>query len=299
MSKRASPTLVGGFVIAGLTLALSMIILFGSGRWFRDTARVIVFFEGSVNGLRIGAPVKFRGIEIGSVSDIRINMSGALRDPRNVRIPVVLELDKKRLTAEGVERHDLDDATEIRALVHSGLRAELATESFVTNVRYVALDLKPDSPAVTQTELALPFPEIPAVRGLIEQLPDKIDSMLARLSEVDVGGIARSVQATADNARDLLASPHLRRTLESMDTLVRNANRTVAALNDVASSLQPVAAELTETAKSTRQIVSPDGALANRVSGALRELEAAARSMRRLADHLNRDPGSLLRGGRQ
>jgi len=233
------------------------------------------------------------------VHALRINMTGAVRDPAHARIAVVLELDEDRLKSEGVTGFDLRDRAQVRALVDRGLRAELATESLVTGLKYVALDAKPDTPARLVDDRAVKYPEIPSIRGAMEEAPEKISKLLANLAEVDVASIARSLQDAAADARRLLGSPHLARAIEGLDELTKNLNGTVLELKRTVGKLDPVAAEMKQTATSARRLVAPDGTLWNQLGATLKELEAAARSLRRLADHLNRDPGSILRGGAQ
>ena len=74
MNKKISPTLIGVFVIGAVALIVIAILVFGSGRLFRQTRDFVLYFDNSVNGLRIGAPVKIKGVEIGSVKDIRLQL---------------------------------------------------------------------------------------------------------------------------------------------------------------------------------------------------------------------------------
>src|SRR6266481_4430040 len=90
MGKRANPLLVGSFVLGGLALAVTVIATIGSGKFFLHTQRFVVYFDGSVNGLDTGAPVKFRGVPIGTVTDVRLKLP-----PQQVadrRIPVLIEV---------------------------------------------------------------------------------------------------------------------------------------------------------------------------------------------------------------
>jgi paraquat-inducible protein B len=299
MSKRASPTVVGAFVLIGLGLALATIVILGGGRFFRHTTRMIVYFDGSVTGLRAGAPVRFRGIDIGSVHDIKINISGAMRDPAHVRIPVVIDLDESRLSSQGMVGIDLDDRSQVNAVVDHGLRAELAIESVVTGVRYVALDFRPGTPARFEGDRSVGYPQIPSTRSLLEQAPDKLNAILAHFSAVDFEALASSIRSAADEAKALLGSPHLQHALAGIDELTRTMNRTAANLNEATRSIGPLAAEWQQTARSAGKIVAPDGTLASQLGATLAELQSAARSMRRLADHLDRDPGAVVRGARQ
>src|SRR5688572_20168813 len=95
--KRANPALIGGFVLGAVLLAVIGVVAFGSGQLFRDTERFISFFEGSITGLRVGAPVRFRGIDVGSVREIAIDLPGVERPGSDLRIAVIYDVDRERL----------------------------------------------------------------------------------------------------------------------------------------------------------------------------------------------------------
>ena len=76
MRKRASPTLIGAFVVGAVVLAVVAVGVFGSGRYFRKVYPYVVYFGGDVNGLKVGAPVKFRGIQVGDVRSILLSNGG-------------------------------------------------------------------------------------------------------------------------------------------------------------------------------------------------------------------------------
>lgn len=294
MSKRASPAIIGSFVVVAFALVLIAVMILSGGRLFRHTAHVIVYFDSSVAGLRVGAPVKFRGIEIGTVKDQRISMTGAIRDPQHVPIPVILEIDEDRLSAQGIAGIDLDDANEVRRLVGLGLRAELATESLVTGVRYVELDIKPGTPARLVGDRR--YPEIPSVHSVTETIPDRVDQVLRNLAKVDVAGLAQSMRATVDDADQLVRSPHLARAVASLDKITANLDRAVNQLSTAGQDLGPAIAEARQAVASARKT---SDRLSGQLDTTLRDVGGAARSLRRLADQLGRDPGALLRGGKQ
>ena len=98
MNKKISPTLIGAFVIGAIALLVIAIIVFGSGRLFKQTREFVLYFETSVNGLRVGAPVKFKGVEVGSVKNIVLQLE---KDTQVARIPVIIEIDLEKLQAGG------------------------------------------------------------------------------------------------------------------------------------------------------------------------------------------------------
>src|SRR6266513_856271 len=98
MGRKASPAMIGAFVVGAVALALGGILLFGSGRLFKHASTFVMFFPGDVSGLNVGAPVKFKGVEIGSVSDVQLrfgNMERVSPDQveKGIRIPVFVEID--------------------------------------------------------------------------------------------------------------------------------------------------------------------------------------------------------------
>ena len=125
MNKKISPTLMGAFVVGALALLVIAIIALGSARLFRKTYEFVLFFQGSVNGLNVGAPVKYKGVEIGSVTDILLQLEKV--EPG--RIPVIIELDAKKLAGRGFRGSLLVDPDELQRAIDQGLRGQLQMES--------------------------------------------------------------------------------------------------------------------------------------------------------------------------
>ena len=125
----------------------------------------------SVNGLRIGAPVKIKGVEIGSVKDIRLLVGqGTAAD----KIPVIIEIDLKKLIRRGAAvaaETAVDPEAMQKVIVDRGLRGQLEMESLVTGLLFVALDFFPDTPInlVQQANGDYEYPEIPTLPTTLEQ----------------------------------------------------------------------------------------------------------------------------------
>ena len=138
MGKRANPVVVGSFVLGGIVLAVTVIAMVGSGSFFRHKQRLIAYFDGSVNGLDVGAPVKFRGVPIGRVTGVRLRLPAQPVDDR--RIPVVVEIDQDRLIELGESKAVVSDEKVAEHLVAQGLRAQLELESFITGVLFLVIE---------------------------------------------------------------------------------------------------------------------------------------------------------------
>src|SRR5678815_2116458 len=72
MSKKANPTFIGLFFAIGLALGLAALLVFSSRSLFHPQEKSILYFDATLKGLNPGAPVKFRGVTIGSVVEILI-----------------------------------------------------------------------------------------------------------------------------------------------------------------------------------------------------------------------------------
>ena len=94
MSKKASPTLIGVFTLAGLLLAAGALVLFGAGKFFQKSSSIVLYFEKSAYGLLVGSEVRFGGVRIGRVTSIKVIIDQ--KQNRKI-IPVVVELSQKEL----------------------------------------------------------------------------------------------------------------------------------------------------------------------------------------------------------
>ncbi len=298
MSLRASPTVVGAFVVVGVALAVVAVTLLGSGRLFRTTEVAVSYFDDSVSGLLVGAPVKLMGLDVGRVSDIRVDVPGAGETPGPPRVAVYMELDDERFAIGGKEI-DLTEPDAVRRLVAEGLRARLGTESFVTGIRYVSLEFDPESPARLLTDGRGEHPEIPSIPGETEQLQAEATEVLAELADVDYEGTFRALRDVATDTSEVLESKELKQTLANLEQLTANLSEVSAALGPrgrIGRNLEDASEQSAETATAIRDVFDPEGALLAELQATLREVREAARSLRRLSNQLERDPASLIRG---
>ena len=324
MNKKISPTLIGGFVFGAVALLVIAVMAFGSGRLFRKTKVFVAFFDGDVNGLNIGAPVKFRGVEIGSVKKIllQLEMSMEVRS-----IPVVFEIDLEKITSRGATVALLDPSA-VKAAIDRGLRAQLRAESLVTGVLYIGIDLFPGTPVKLVQAAGSEYPEIPTVPTTLERVEVTAREILAKLSEVDFKGMMDSVSRAADGVGQLANSPALKSALQSLDQTMPKIDQAIVEIRKMASSLDgnitTLSANLQQTSDAARgamqqasltmkqtdaalkeaeaaminirDISDPDSVTFYELGRSLREVSAAARSLRLLSDSVQRNPRSLIFG---
>src|SRR5262249_3736648 len=135
MAKRSNPKLIGVFVVGAIVLVIAGVLAFGGMQLFTQKGKFVLFFQGSLAGLNVGSPVTFRGINIGSVTNVVIQYDIATQ---HLRIPVFIEIDPTELQVYGGERNPIKN---LQALVKRGLRAQLQTVSLVTGQTSINFDI--------------------------------------------------------------------------------------------------------------------------------------------------------------
>ena len=324
MSKKASTTVIGAFVLGAIVLAVACVMVLGSGKFLRKTQKFVMFFDGSVKGLQIGAPVVLRGVKLGEVTDIVLQFDP---DHMTMSIPVYAEIDPGRLSVIGG-----GDGAGSRSgpypyyqeFLDKGLRAQLQMQSFVTGQLMVDLDLRPQLPLrLVGTEKACP--EIPTVPTDMQQLSKKLE-------EIPIGAIAIKLERSLEGLEKLVNSPRLEATLTSVHQLVANldslalsartelegltshADKLASNLDGQLEAVGASARETSEAARETlarasgaleeahgaigdlRQIAAQNANVGYQLSQSIEQLTALTRSLRSMADYLDRHPEALVRG---
>jgi paraquat-inducible protein B len=329
MSKKANPTVVGAFVLGAMALALGGMFFFGSGKFFREVDTNVAFFEGSLKGLEIGAPVTFRGVRIGTVKDIRVVYD---TDKAELKIPVIFEIDLDRLTVIGDGDPTADDDEDGDILIERGMRAQLELRSLVTGQLAVNLDFFPGTEAVYHGGYE-GHDEYPTVPSEVEQLRGAAQKIIRQIQDVPFDDIADAIQATLEgmekivnsnelagaisgadrlmNSQDLQASlKGLRRALDSADAAMRSVRELADHANDrvgpLVDGLRQASDEFGDILQKAATVLESvelsldeDSDLRVRTITAMEEVAAAARSVRVLADYIERHPEALIKGKKE
>ncbi len=239
--------------------------------------KAIMVFNESVRGLTVGAPVDFRGIDIGTVTAIKVEINEA-----NQRVNVAVEVDlyPERLRAgETRQRTALSDKQRLAVLngmISRGLRAQLRSGNLVTGQLYVALDFVRDPPEAKLRSIGS-MVEIPTMPGSLEDLKASITSVARKLEKIDYEGI----------------STDLRNTLNSTTRMVKGLETTVA---DIAPEAKAVIAEAQRAMAAAERAIAPDSPILQDTRAMTMEVSRAAQAIRLLADYLERHPEALVSG---
>ena len=174
------------------------------GAAISQNARIRPLLRRFGQRLHIGAPVKFKGVEIGSVKDIKLEMG---LGNQVHKIPVIIEIDLKKVIRRGVTREKAMDPNTIREFVTQGLRGQLQTESLVTGVLYVALDWFPETPLnfVQPAGDHFQYEEIPTVPSELEQAHEALVRVVKKIDDIDFKRLIDSLAKTSDGVGQLVS----------------------------------------------------------------------------------------------
>lgn len=278
MSSKANPSAIGAFVIGGLALAIGAVLVLGGGRFFEDSSTYVMYFDGSVSGLRIGAPVEFRGVQVGEVRDI----IGTVNEELEIQIPVFVRFggDRLRSTSEGARIADTEQAIPI--LIQRGMRAQLELQSLVTGQFYIELDFHPESPARFLGD---------GVHREIPTIPSRMSELASRIQGLPIDELAASALGAMNAIETLVSSDEIGGALGSFQSTLRDMSSMVRELEQ---KLPP----MVEAAEDAFSIAAEDSPVRYQLENTLSELSAAARSIRVFSDYLAQHPEALITGKR-
>ena len=253
---------------------------------------VMMYFDQNVRGLSIGAPVEMKGIRVGEVVDVQIEVDA---DELTVRIPVLTVIEPERFAImveddqsptgekksrefqELTPRETLDN---MKRLVQKGMRAQLKTGNLLTGQLYVDLDFYPDAPPaqVVTTNGHPVFPTIPAP---LERIVQRVDNTLKELEKIPFGQIGKDLQT---------AITGLNQGMLELKTLLEGLN------TEITPQIDQTLVHLQRTLDDLQRSLGTDSALNYNTNKAMEELGSTLRSLRNLTDTLERDPQSLIFG---
>jgi paraquat-inducible protein B len=267
---------------------------------FTRKVNFVLFFDGSVRGLNIGAPVEFKGIRVGKVVDVRLEF-----DPQDTsfRIPVLIEIEPERVISKGEANSPYKV---LKTLVDRGLRARLETGSLLTGKLYVELDMHPDTPIRLVSEQTQ-IPELPTIPAELKEITTSLKSILAKLEKFRIDEIGDELLGTMQGMNTLANNPDLQQSVTEM-------KQSMAAFRSVMQKLDPKLEPMAETFNEAMtagrdalngihgtlehldNLLQSDSPVQFRIIQMAEEMTEAARSLRIFLDMLEDNPQSLIFG---
>jgi phospholipid/cholesterol/gamma-HCH transport system substrate-binding protein len=288
---------LGAFVLGGLVLAVITLIWLGAADLSRATRRLVTYFDESVTGLDVGSSVKYRGVSVGTVSEISI-----ASDLRHVRVTSLVYEDV-------LSRLGLSEGQSLQQSKAGGgdssLRIQL-TSTGITGVKFLLIDFY-DSRRFPVEKLPFdPGPDyLPSTPSTLKSIEEAAVDVGMQLPELTMRA-SQTLQRLADSVEEiqrgldplLTRDGSIARLLEQYEKTGAQLERTAAVVEqefkaaklsnttgmvrDAAGAVSGLAADATQTSEDAR-----DGLVA---------LQETLDSIRALTDYLERDPAALVRG---
>lgn len=309
---------VGLFFVTGLVVLALLLSFFGEGSFFSSKQRAVAHFEGSLSGLNVGAPVTFRGVKVGRVEAIELRIDSG---DASARIPVYLSLNPDAAQWDGNEELDIE------RLVAHGLRAQLASQSFVTGQLYIELDFHREAPPRRAVTSPGKHPEIPTLPSdtaqlidFVKELPMKelVDALRNTLTRIDrmtatieaqfepmsrdVAESLQTLNTTIPQLRDDFSA--IRASVETVagraDTTLRTIDAETARMGDevteLTTEMRAAASSLHRTSAEIEGLLASDAPARRDIESMLRDLARSARALRDFSESIEERPDRLLFG---
>lgn len=256
--------------------------------------RFVLFFDESVRGLSVGAPVTFLGLPVGNVTDVSLsfNAQTLVFRPRALitfypqrMLARVTRSD--RTAAQSLTSQSQAVRTEMlrRMVEEKGLRAELKTGNLLTGDLFIAFGYHPNAPKPKNIDWSADPLELPVASGGLAELQEKLGSILTKIDRMPL-------EAMGNETKDLLAT---------LNTTLKDASTTLSRVNtELLPESRKTLQELNRAiAHADQAVFGKESAGPQELHETLQELAAAARSIRVLVDYLQRHPEALIRGKKE
>ena len=317
MTRPVNTIAIGGFVVGAALIFFGLVFYLSGNVLGKDSYPAVMVFDGSVKGLKVGAPVAFKGVQIGEVTRISLVLD---TDSYAVMMPVEVRINDRRIRKIGSNQ----DEDSFQHLLKRGMRAQLQLQSLLTGLLYIQLDFHPESKAI--------FADYETELEQVPTIPTDMERFSRNLEDLDFGKLLDGIQATIhgmdliindpetraltgnlNETLDALAqlstrlkteidevSPGFNRLISNTDQTMQQINRDLPALTKSAqTSLDELSAALAAAQTTLGNVdytLSDDSAVLYDVRKAANELGAAGRALQSLAETLETQPESLLKG---
>jgi len=254
MSKPVNPYTIGAFLVGSLTLLIAGVLIFGGGQFFKKKADYVIYFEGTLNGLNVGAPVTLQGVRIGAVKEISLEL-----DKKFARLskPVVIEIDPAVVLDSSGNPFQPASSFETRQknadkLIAAGLRAQLQTQSLLTGLLYIECNFFPEQPAILRGGGYRGLTELPSIPTTVDQIKNTAEEMFTRFRKLPIEAIVNNLSITMNEVSGILTSDELKKNREALSKALNETEKLVANLN---RNLGPLVNNMNGTLTDTRTMV--------------------------------------------
>ncbi len=239
-----------------------------------NPVKILMYFDQSLRGLTKGAPIDFRGIELGYVKSINVEFDSTYRQ---LRMPVIAEIYPSRLSRG---RELAPDKEVLKEFIQRGLRAQMKTGNILTGQNYIAIDFYPKAKPA-EMKLMNGMAEIPTIPSELSGLQAQVTQIADKLTKFPLNEIGQDV----------------RKTLANMNTAIESTDKLVKQLDSkTAPAMQATLDDARKTMQSTQTILASDAPMQQDIRRAVQQMTRAAASLQLMADYIEQHPESLIRG---
>lgn len=253
MRQKTNHVLIGAFVLTGAAMAVGSAVWLGAGALSRDSLMLETYLSESVTGLEVGAHVRFRGVKIGSVTEI--GFTSQIYDSEQ---PLVLVRFAIQPLGEDQTLGDLGEIVSDR--LGEGLRARLATQG-LTGTLYLEADLHPNADErypPLEIDWTPDYRYVPSIPSRIVQISDAAASMLSNLQETDFAGLVEDVRRTLSNVDSAVEAADVSNLAGRAGTLLDQADEALAKITGAAARIETAVTELSATTQARVEAIDPE-----------------------------------------
>ena len=269
MSRQANKTAIGAFVVGAVVMAVAAVIIFGSGEFFTKSNFFVAYFKGSVKGLRVGAPVVFRGVKIGEVTQIRLYSN---RKDMTIEIPVILKVEPDSFRSIG-QRMETNEKKYFAELIKLGLRAQMELQSFVTGQQMINIDFYPDTPVNLKgaegIDLGEDIYEVPTIQTFQQKIGKTLE-------EVPIGELIESLKNSMKGIEGFVTSEGLAKSLDYFEKTMKEMHDLVRRLDE---KIDPLFTDVEQTLKNAQEMLRNVDSQVDPLAGSIMRTSDDARKL--------------------
>ena len=303
MSRKANYFKIGAFVIIGFAIAVIGIVVFGAGKFFRHKIMIETYFDQSVQGLNVGAPLKYQGVQVGNVKEIgfAFNYYQTSYTYVVVRAEIQQELVGERKSLGRIPTEE-ERISRIKELIETGLRLQLDSQG-ITGVAFLNLaNLDPKRFPPLKIDWEPESLYIPSAPGTITQITQAVENLTGTLETIDIKGMTDKVNqilVSTDKAIEDAQIPVIAKDVrELLDALENNSKRLDSILEsqEVKQTLKNLSQTLENVNTASRKFNRFSSTQREELDRILEDIRATTENLRELTDTVKRYPSWFLFG---
>lgn len=303
MSQNPSYFRIGVFVILGTLVLAGAIIFFGAGKYFEKKIILETYFNQSVQGLDVGAPLMFQGVKIGNVSQIGFVFNHYNTDYQYVLVRAEMYPDRRI----GKEKHrlfggDFERKQGIEEMVKKGLRLQLSPQGVTGIALLNAVYLDPRKFPPLEMDWKPHYIYIPSAPGTITQITQTIEKLTEAIEQIDLKEILDDVEELVTTLNTAVQEADISEISRDLRTLLESLDGTVDSLDKILKSkdVKKTIANVTETSDELKDTLKRANRLiTNRersIKSSLQNVEDITEQLKKFMNVLNNYPSWVLFG---